>query len=199
MGGGECRFYFYGRADFSEWGQNPPQNPQQTKPEFRSFAAKIPHCKDLPLTDTSTLFFRGRKRHINIWHINNFSVTPVTDPPGREPNSSRPGTRTKTLMFLGFRTQHINFWPLATGRENPPPHPVGRPPPHLRSHQQNLFMFMCLFLSWVLGHGRRGMGGGKAYRAIWWGEGKPYWRLLPSKPFLGACEVPGRSLTVGLS
>ena len=52
---------------------------------------------------------RGQKRHINIWYINNFSVTPVTDPPGREPDSSRPGARTKTLMFLGFRTQHINF------------------------------------------------------------------------------------------
>ena len=52
---------------------------------------------------------RGRKRHINIWHINNFSVTPVTDPTGRVPDSSRPGTRTKTFMFLGFRTQHINF------------------------------------------------------------------------------------------
>ena len=54
-------------------------------------------------------YYRGRKRHINIWHINNFSVTPVTDPPGRVPDSSRPGTRTKMFMFLGFRTQHINF------------------------------------------------------------------------------------------
>ena len=53
--------------------------------------------------------FRGRKRHINIWHINNFSVTPVTDPPGRGPESSRPGTRTKMFMFLSFCTQHINF------------------------------------------------------------------------------------------
>ena len=49
------------------------------------------------------------KRHINTWHINNFSVTPVTDPPGRVPESSRPGTRTKMFMFLGFRTQQINF------------------------------------------------------------------------------------------
>ena len=52
---------------------------------------------------------RGRKRHINIWHINNSSVTPVTDPPGRIPESSRPGTRTKMFMLLVFRTQHINF------------------------------------------------------------------------------------------
>ena len=29
---------------------------------------------------------REQKRHINIWHINNFSVTPVTDPPGRVPD-----------------------------------------------------------------------------------------------------------------
>ena len=28
---------------------------------------------------------RGQKRHINIWHINNFSVTPVTDTPGWVP------------------------------------------------------------------------------------------------------------------
>ena len=63
--------------------------------------------------------------------------------------SSRPGTGTKTFMFLGFRTQHINFWPLATGRETPP-HPVGRPPPRPGSHRKDLFMFMCLFLSWAL-------------------------------------------------
>ena len=73
--------------------------------------------------------YRGRKRHMNIWHINNFSVTPGTDPPGREPDSSRPGTRTKTFIFLGFCTQHINFWPLATGRETPPPTRSGDPPP----------------------------------------------------------------------
>ena len=51
-------------------------------------------------------------------------------------------------MFLGFRTQHINFWPLATGRETPPTR-SGDPPPHPGSHRKNLFMFMCLFLSWV--------------------------------------------------
>ena len=91
---------------------------------------------------------RGQKRHINIWHMHNFSVTPVTDPPGREPDSSRPGTRTKTFMFLGFRTQHINFWPLATGLETPPPPPGRETPPRPGSHRKNLFMFMCLFLSW---------------------------------------------------
>ena len=44
---------------------------------------------------------RGQKRHINIWHMNDFSVTPGH-------RSSRPGARTKMFMFLGFRTQHIN-------------------------------------------------------------------------------------------
>ena len=62
-----------------------------------------------PSASGITILTRGRKKHINIWHINNFSVTPVTDPPGREPDSSRPGTRTKTFMFLGLRTQHLNF------------------------------------------------------------------------------------------
>ena len=116
---------------------------------------------------------RGRKRHINIWHINNFSVTPVTDPPGREPDSSRQGTRTKTFMFLGFRTQHINFWPLANGRETPPP--VGRPPPPLGSHRKKLFMFMCLFLylnSWLF----------------------LVWVVLSKKPlFTKHCQKVGRS------
>ena len=31
------------------------------------------------------LRLRDHERHINIWHINDFSVTPVTDPPGRVP------------------------------------------------------------------------------------------------------------------
>ena len=30
-----------------------------------------------------TPFYRGQKRHINIWNISNLLVTPVTDPPGR--------------------------------------------------------------------------------------------------------------------
>ena len=82
---------------------------------------------------------RGRKRHINIWHINNFSVTPVTDPPGREPDSSRPGARTKMFMFLGFRPQHINFWPLPTGRETPPPH---RTPPPGQSPEKFVYVYV---------------------------------------------------------
>ena len=82
------------------------------------------------------------KRHINIWHINNFSVTLVTDPPGREPDSSRPGTRTKTFMFLGFRTQHINFWPLATGRETPPPTSRETPPPPGQSPEKFVYVYV---------------------------------------------------------
>ena len=104
-----------------------------------SFSRFTPSRRMVLLVCGGTFFFfypsenRGRKRHINIWHINTFSVTPVTDPPGREPDSSRPGTQTKTFMFLGFRTQNINFWPLATGRETPParsgdPPPPGQPP-----------------------------------------------------------------------
>ena len=47
--------------------------------------------------------FRGRirKRHINIWHINNFSVTPVTDPPGRVPDPPGRVPRRKCLCSLG--------------------------------------------------------------------------------------------------
>ena len=97
--------------------------------------------ESLPFFSKALDLYRGRRRHINIWHINDFSVTPVTDPPGRVP-------WTKMFMFLGFRTQHINFWPVATGRETPG-HPLGRPPPHPGSHWNNLFMFMCLFLSWL--------------------------------------------------
>ena len=78
------------------------------------------------------------------WHINNFSVTPVTDPPGREPDSSRPGTRTKTFMFLGFRTQHINSWPLATGRETPTP-PGRETPPPARAVTGKICLCLCAF------------------------------------------------------
>ena len=35
-----------------------------------------------------------QKRHINIWHVNNFSVTPVPDPPGLVPGR-------KCLFSLG--------------------------------------------------------------------------------------------------
>ena len=44
---------------------------------------------------------RGRKRHINIWHINNFSVTPVTDPPGRVPDPPGRVPGRKCLCCLG--------------------------------------------------------------------------------------------------
>ena len=45
---------------------------------------------------------RGRKRHINIWHINNLSVTPpVTDPPGRVPDPPGWVPGRKCLCSLG--------------------------------------------------------------------------------------------------
>ena len=66
------------------------------KRAIRKFGGLCQAISDLELS-----LVRGRKRHINIWHINNFSVT-------RVPRSSLPGTRTKMFIFLGFRTQHIN-------------------------------------------------------------------------------------------
>ena len=54
----------------------------------------------------------GQKRHINFWHINDFSVTPVTDPPGRLPYRAIPfrdsiaegGIAPICLVFIGCRT-----------------------------------------------------------------------------------------------
>ena len=90
--------------------------------------------------------FRGRKRHINTWHMNNFSVSPVTDPPGRVPESSRPGTRTKNFYVPWF--PHTAHKLLTPGHRSGDPWPPGRetPPPPGR-HRRNLFMFMRLFLS----------------------------------------------------
>ena len=45
--------------------------------------------------------YRDRKRHINVWHINNFSVTPVTDPPGRVPDPPGRVPGRKCLCSLG--------------------------------------------------------------------------------------------------
>ena len=116
---------------------------------------------------------RGRKRHINIWHINNFSVTPVTDPPDREPDSSRPGTRTKTFMFLGFRTQHINFdpWPPVgrpppTGRETPPPPPGQSPEKFVYVYVPFPFLRYNSEPATVLPH-RRGVRKRKR-GGVWW-------------------------------
>ena len=88
---------------------------------------------------------RGQKRHINIWHINNFSVTRVTGPPGRVPDPPGRVPGRKCLCSLGSAHSTWTFypwppvgWPLAT-RSGDPPHPG--------SHRKNLFMFMCLFLS----------------------------------------------------
>ena len=90
---------------------------------------------------------RGRKRHINIWHINYFSVTPVTDP------GSRPGTR---FLPVGCPDENVYVpWvPHTAHKLLTPGHRSGDPwpprsgdPPRPGSHRENLFMFMCLFLS----------------------------------------------------
>ena len=77
---------------------------------------------------------RGRKRHINIWHINNFSVTPVTDPPGREPDPPGRAPGQKCLCSLGSAQSTSTFdpWPpvgrpLATRSGDPPPQPGQSP------------------------------------------------------------------------
>ena len=54
------------------------------------------------------------KRHINIWHINNFSVTPVTDPPGRVP-----GRKCSCGLGSAHSTYTLDPWPPS--RETPPP------------------------------------------------------------------------------
>ena len=75
----------------------------------------------------------GRKRRINIWHINSFSVTPVTDPPGRVPDP--PGRVPGRKCLCSLCSAHST---------------VGRTPPHPGSLRKNLFVFMCLLLSWKL-------------------------------------------------
>ena len=97
----------------------------------------IPGCLRDHLRPKTSIFavFRGQKRHINIWHIHNFSVTPVTDPSGRVP-------RRKCLCSWGsvHTTWISDPWP--PGRETPPP-------PHAGTHKIKLLMFMCRFVSWV--------------------------------------------------
>ena len=61
------------------WALVEPSHPPHPTPFPCSLI--LPHRKVTPQQPPD----RGRKRHINIWHINNFSVTPVTDPPGRVP------------------------------------------------------------------------------------------------------------------
>ena len=83
---------------------------------------------------------RGRKRRINIWHINNFSVTLVTDPPGRVPNPPGRIPGRKFLYSLGsaHSTQTFDPWP-----------PVGRPlatwsggPPHGQSAEKFIYVYV---------------------------------------------------------
>ena len=72
--------------------------------------------------------FRGRKRHINIWHINNFSVTPVTDPRGRVPDP--PGRVPDENVYIPW-VPHTSHKLLTPGHRSGDPWPPGRetPPP----------------------------------------------------------------------
>ena len=73
---------------------------------------------------------RGRKRHINIWHINNFSVTPVTDPPGQVPESSRPGYPDENVYVPWVpHTAHKLLTPGHRSGDPPPPGRETPPPP----------------------------------------------------------------------
>ena len=82
-----------------------------------------------------------------MWHINDFSVTPGH-------RSSRPGTR---FLPAGYPDENVYVpWVphtahklLTPGHRSGDPPPSGREtPPRPGSHRKNLFMFMCLFLSW---------------------------------------------------
>ena len=79
----------------------------------------------------------GQKRHTNVWHINNISVAPVTNPTGRVP-----GRRKKKNIYIYI---YIPWVPHTAHKFLTPGHPVGRPPPHPGSHRKTLFTLMCLF------------------------------------------------------
>ena len=55
--------------------------------EKQQFGTIFPSSLPIPNLPSNfcLLLLGGQKRHISIWHMNNFSVTPVTDPPGRAP------------------------------------------------------------------------------------------------------------------
>ena len=133
----------------SKWAPAGPSNPGPEPLKIdKSNPPKTPHRVKKP---PRAIFFPGKfLDSIDVlgWHINNFSATPVTDPPGRVyPILPAGYPDENTYIPWVPRTQHINFWPLATGRETPG-HPVGRPPPQPGQSPEKLFMFMCLFLSW---------------------------------------------------
>ena len=95
----------------------------ERKPERRHIRQNHPF--------TNPPFCLPVKRHRNIWHIDNFSVTP-----GHQ--SSRPGTRTKMLMFLGFHAQPL--------KHLTPGYPVGRPPPSPRQPLDKIVYVYVPFL-----------------------------------------------------
>ena len=88
--------------------------------------------------------FRGRKRHINIWHINNLSVTPGH-------RSSRPGTR---FLPAGYPDENVYVpWVPPAAHElltpghrsgDPPPTRSGDPPPG-RAVTGKICLCLCAF------------------------------------------------------
>ena len=89
-------------------------------------------CKPLPLPPAAT---RGRKRHINIWHINNFSVTPVTDPPAGYPDKN---------VYLPW-VPHTAHKLLTPGHRSGDPWPPGRETPPTRAVAGKICLCLCAF------------------------------------------------------
>ena len=75
------------------------------------------------------------------WHIQLCAVTPVT--------GLRPGTRAKTIVFLGFRGSYIDLWSLAT-RPGDCPSPEGSP-------AKTIYVYVPFFETGKRGHYERGL------------------------------------------
>ena len=88
-------------------------------------------------------FPRGRKRHMNIWQINNFCVTPVTNPPGRVPD----------ILPAGYPDEHayIPWVPhtahklLTPGHRSGDPWPPGWEVPPTRAVTGKICLCLCAF------------------------------------------------------
>ena len=87
-------------------------------------------------------FSRGQKRHINIWHINNFSVTPVTDPPGRVPDILPAGYPDENACIPWV--PHTAHKLLTPGHRSGDPWPPGREttPPPGQSPEKFVYVYM---------------------------------------------------------
>ena len=86
---------------------------------------------------------RGRKRHINIWHINNFSVTPVTDPPGRVPDILPAGYPDENVYIPWV--PHTAHKLLTPGHRSGDPWPPGRETPPTRAVTGKICLCLCAF------------------------------------------------------